>query len=143
MATFYVREAVSNTDGITIMFTDDSMYFMTAKPMGGWQHLNFSDYTPSYEQFMECFLIPTLDVLRLIAKTYIQNVEVSPETFKKVTILDPTFTPPGLNKRCKWQMDMLNTISIPYSITVITTCMNVHRLRKYINSIKCYRDNQE
>ena len=143
MATLYIREAISNSDGITVIFTDDSVHYMVAKPMGGWFRLNFSDYTPTYVQFMEQFLIPTLEVLRLIAKTYIENTPVTPETFNKVTILDPTFTPPGLNRRCKWQMDMLNTISIPYSITVITTCMNTHRLRKYINSVKCYNDNHE
>ena len=142
MATCYVREAISNTDGITIIFTDDSYHSMTGKPMGGWCHLNFSEYTPSYIQFMECFLIPTLDVLRLIAKTYIENIRITPGTFGKITILDPTFTPPVLNRRCKWQMDMLNTISIPYSVTVIATCMNAHRLRHYINSVKNYYNKQ-
>lgn len=137
MVTFYVREASSNFEGITVMFTDTTSRLIPhGRPLGGWQFLLFNEHVVEFGKFLESFVIPSLDMLRLTARTFVETMEPSPEMFEKVAILDPTFTPPGINKRCKWQMDMIRTIAVPFSVTVITTCMTPERLRKYIQSIQ-------
>lgn len=110
-------------------------------PKGDWKKINFSinDFM-SYSKFLETMVHMNLVVARKIAhlkldhvleNTYNRHVRV----VKRISILDPTFTPPFLNLKCSWQRNLLWDLSDGVSHDIISKCINKQRLIKYASSL--------
>lgn len=113
-------------------------------PTGNWNHILFEPNQTTYECFLECMVKKTLEVRRKLCKLALDKHEYPTQSTKirlmnALKILDPTFEPPLINRKCGWQNELLNEIYKHTSIRVITTCINEYRLDRYFSVVRTIR----
>lgn len=102
------------------------------RPLGDWSKINFSreDGLP-VERFLETMVVKNLDVLRKMCLLLLKKIGYDYwEFLYLVPILDPTFEPPIINHRCRWQRDLADSIVSEHFHGVISTCINTNRLQE-------------
>jgi hypothetical protein len=115
--------------------------FLYADPIGGWSELHFEDDDCcEYACFLETMVDKNIEVYKKLSKLYLDSVleEHGRHRIKllnAISILDPTFIPPGVNTWCRWQREMMEEI-IRSSYHVIITCRNENNLRRYAKALK-------
>jgi len=130
----YVKIKFVNNRGDTV--TED----LFTEPIGGWTKLNFDGDDCVYAAFLNTMVYKNVDVFRRMAELYIDAALDVPDAqriqlLNAMRILDPTFTPPWVNVKCRWQMRMVEDV-IDHSFDVIERCRNVHRLEKYVTVLQ-------
>lgn len=125
------------------MYNTHTHYVYTS-PKGNWKHLEFTleDDVKLYD-FMKAMVKPNLDTARLIAREYHTEVlhtchgdyDVVNSLVQHIRIVDPTFYPPQINPRARWQRDILDLIASETCVGVINTCTNEKRLTKYSDAM--------
>lgn len=119
------------TDGIGWVTRVDYLY---SRPNGNWTNVEFEPGTMTYHDFLGGFMQQDLDVLRKKCRLVTELMNTWGNHYKVVkflSTLDPTFTPPSINRRCKWQIDMVQDIASRTAFYVIETCTNTVRLRQF------------
>lgn len=139
----YYYDTVEETDVVEIRYSNyiDNKWvehndYLYTWPLGDWKSLDFtkSGNFPEYKYFLNTMVHKNLEVYRRIA--YVSLEEVIEDENKHIKImncikiLDNTFVPPIINKKCKWQIELLCDI-VNKSFEIIENCNNKHRLDKY------------
>ena len=124
----------------------DHTIFVDTIPQGDWTDIKFEyDSTATVVNFLNTMVNKNLDVHRKIAQMSLDalvskyegtNNSKYLELMESICILDPTFTPPILNERCGWQMELLSDIVTDVSARIIATCRNMHNLDKYFKTLQ-------
>lgn len=115
-------------------------WFYNTSPTGDWTNLRFEPNQTRYECFLDCMIKKTLDIRRRLCKLVLDNHTPNCNTkirlMNAIKILDPTFEPPLINRKCGWQIELLNEIYKNTSLRVISTCINEHRLDRYFSVVR-------
>ena len=127
--------------GIGVKSHRDWIY--NTAPSGNWIHLLFDPNQTNYESFLDCMVKKNLDVRRKLCKLVLDNHDIVIPIYKTkirlmnaIKILDPTFEPPLINRKCGWQIELLNEIYRNTSLRVIATCINEYRLERYFSVVR-------
>ena len=127
--------------GIGVKSHHDWLY--NAAPTGNWTHLLFEPHQTKYEGFLDCMVKKNLDIYRRLCKLALDNHDIVVPDFRTkvrlmnaIKILDPTFEPPLINRKCGWQNELLNEIYRNTSMRVIATCINEYRLGRYFSVVR-------
>ena len=146
----YVRSATRTHDGVVI-YADNHIpgSFLEVKHtvdvdvLGDWYNLVFDSEQLKLYKFLDTMVVPNLETRRIQALAihdelinYEMDTDVKIDLMNAITILDKTFTPPTINKRCGWQRDLLDSIIFNYSKYVIQTCRNARSLKQYFSYAK-------
>jgi len=75
-------------------------------------------------------------MLENIMEYTFNTVSTQIRIMNSVKILDPTFTPPYVNKRCSWQMEFVGTFCKDILPDVIERCTNINRLERFFSVLK-------
>ena len=141
----YYYNIISETDVVEILYskytadgkwTEFTDYFNSTWPVGDWKSLDFTKYGdfPEYKHFLNTMVHKDIEIARKIAYVSLDEAICDSKDFIKmmncIKILDNTFVPPVLNKNCKWQMELLDTI-VHSSFNIIDKCRNKSRLDRY------------
>ena len=117
--------------------------FLYSVPNGNWSHILFAPYETTYESFLDCMVKKDLDVLRKMCRIVLENLTIyNPSQRTKIRlmnaikILDPTFEPPVINRKCGWQNELMEQIVNTYTMVVVSTCNNLTRLERYFNVVR-------
>ena len=129
------------TPGIGVKSHREWMYHTA--PTGNWTHLTFDPHQTKYECFLDCMVKKTLEVRRKLCKLALDNHDIVVPIYKTkirlmnaIKILDPTFEPPLINRKCGWQNELLDEIYRNTSLRVIATCLNEYRLERYFSVVR-------
>jgi len=119
--------------------------YVYTDPAGDWVQLCFSkEDNVNVSNFLNTMVIKNLEVYHKLAKLELERVLDTPGTFRinllnAIRILDPTFVPPIINKRCRWQCELMEDIVSKTSICIIATCKNEWRLERYFTALQALR----
>ncbi len=119
--------------------------FLYTRSNGDWTELKFHrTECVKYASFLDTMVERNLDVCRKIAQVRADQVidHGSYSDYLKLMnsleILDPTFEPPRINLKCRWQRELLDTICKEWTKTVISTCYNCVRLGNYEKHVSSF-----
>lgn len=136
----------SNINEVIITYTkynsnvniyEDRVDTFDVTPVGDWTEI-ISDKQPMrYEKFLETMVGDhDIKVLRRMCIVQLDNLlsyQNKPSSMIRIVnsikILDPTFVPPYVNVRCKWQNKLLDDICRNNFCSVINSCKNNSRLK--------------
>ena len=109
-------------------------------PIGGWTELDFDGDTCVYAAFLNTMVYKNNVVFRKMAKLYLDAILDIPgaqrvQLLNAMRILDPTFSPPWVNLKCRWQCAMMDDI-VDTSYEIVSKCRNVRRLEKYVTVLQ-------
>lgn len=112
--------------------------WFSTRARGNWDHINFMiEDGISLENFLECMTVNNTEVLRKICLLLLDKIEYDYWKYLHIIpILDPTFVPPQINKECRWQKELANSIVNEHFRGVISTCMTTNRLKKLTHILK-------
>jgi hypothetical protein len=139
----HIIEVVYDKFSPGIGFKSHCEWFYDTAPAGNWTDIVFEPNQTKYECFLDCMVKKTVEVRRRLCRLALANHDTEPRTFKTkirlmnaIRILDPTFVPPGINRKCGWQNELLTEIYGKTSIRVIATCTNSYRLEHYFTVVR-------
>lgn len=152
----YITDVDRDEDGIEIDYVKfvpgtgnkKIKKWLYTRPLGDWTSLSFNE--SEYVDLVDFIMTMTdvnssLDTQRLIASLCAQehNMRVKPnyynpyiKTLNAIKILDPTFEPPIINLKCRWQRELIHSLCNEWTEHVIWTCMNSSRLYNYVNALR-------
>jgi len=115
--------------------------YLYTSPLGNWNEIKFlHEDGVSYTNFLNTMVFKNIEVQRKIAKLTLDHALESgfdrTELMNAIQYLDPTFQPPVINKRCRWQRELLDEIVTNTSLHVISTCRNMRRLDRYVTVVQ-------
>jgi hypothetical protein len=117
--------------------------FIYTRSCGNWTEIKFDRREcVKYANFLDTMVEKNIEVCRKIAyvKTLLVLATGSDHDMKKIskcmTILDPTFKPPKINFKSRWQREFLEHMCNEWSIVLINTCRNHVRLLNYSRKIE-------
>lgn len=130
-------------------YIDDEGYktfvdYLNAKPIGEWTKIVSRTQCVRYEKFIDTMIEKNLETQQKMASIMFENVtnymfkniHTQIRLMNTVKILDPTFTPPFINKRCSWQREFVNTFCKDILPDIIERCTNSYRLERFFNVLK-------
>jgi len=116
---------------------------LDARPIGGWTDLKSSRESMRYEQFLDTMVEKTLITRRIIALIQLENILCENKNIHSllrimhtIKIIDPTFEPPIINIKCKWQKKLIKNICLYTLPNVIENCVNEKRLERLFNIMR-------
>ncbi len=111
-------------------------------PRGNWKNITFSvnDFM-LYQTFLKTLVHNTVYVCRKIASLQLDYVLANSynkhiKLMNMINILDPTFHPPKINTKCRWQRSLMWELADKQSHEIIRNCFNVKRLNFYIKELE-------
>lgn len=116
--------------------------YIYTTPLGNWTELKFDKSEGvQYTNFLNTMVFKNIEVYRKLARLALERIIEYPNLYRinllnAICILDPTFVPPIINKKCKWQHELMETIVSSTSLVIIITCRNTFRLEKYFNALR-------
>lgn len=137
----YIHEVESGLDYVEIAYTryvkEDLQYvdyveYLNTRPVGEWVELCSLRRNIAYEKFLDCMVEKTLEVrqriVQMTLRTLLDNKGDDPRiiirTLHATKILDQTFTPPYINRKSPWQMDLAKHICNYVFHDLIEECMD-------------------
>jgi len=119
--------------------------FLYTRAQGNWNEIQFNkNDTVKYVDFLNTMVEKNLEVARKMAQISSYAVidygswSDSVRLMKSLTVLDPTFVPPFINLKCRWQRELLETLTKEWTQMVISTCRNINNLTKYTKEIDSF-----
>jgi hypothetical protein len=134
-----VRKANFDIENCVIALTDQNNYtqYIYSVPIGWWTDLLFNKSFENVDQykFMDTMMMKTDDVVRRMARLrldqFLWETSLDYQGLIKVmnamVLLDPTFNPPWINRRSKWQRELLHHIVYTESYRLVDTAQMNHR----------------
>ena len=84
------------------------------KPIGNWEEIKFKHGFTSYAHFLQTMIINTTRTKRVMACIMLEDILCENfdinciiRVLNAVKIIDPTFAPPIINKRVRWQREFV------------------------------------
>ena len=111
--------------------------YIYTKPKGDWVEIRFKiSEEMKYTDFLETMVIWNHDVAKRLAQLVSKPDDSWDDQYRikamhAIKLLDPTFTPPYINLRCKWQRRLLENLIDKTVAEIISTCKNEKRLERY------------
>lgn len=146
-ARYFINPENRNYDCIEVQRGSHTDFVYT-HPKGNWSELKF-EYADavSYADFLKAMVHGNVDVCRKIALLRHQMVldkaigiyvdtRLCIKLMNCLKILDPTFEPPTVNIKCKWQKKLMMDIIKYHSVEVIKNNMTMSRLDRYANVLQ-------
>lgn len=103
--------------------------------VGGWSDIKSKKNTYRYDDFLDMMIEKTLTVRRHLADIELDNVLCENYNIRSlirimnaIKIIDPTFLPPIINRKCTWQKKFIRELCTTTFPSVIQTCRNDKRL---------------
>ena len=130
-----VRKAHFTAETGVISLTDQNNYtqYIYSSPLGNWTDIQFQSF--DQYKFMDTMMVKTGDVVRRMARlrldqflweTSLDNRELI-KLMNAMVLLDPTFNPPWINLRSRWQRELLHHIAYTESYRLVDTAQINHR----------------
>lgn len=118
--------------------------YLDAAPIGDWTKLVSKTQGVRYEKFIDTMIEKNVETRQKMASIMLENVlsyafsniRTQIRVMNTVKILDPTFDPPYVNKRCSWQKEFVGTFCKEILPDVIERCTNVNRLERFFNVLR-------
>ena len=119
--------------------------FLYTRAQGNWTEIQFNkNDAVKYVDFLNTMVEKNLEVARKMAQ--INSYAVIDygswsdyvRLMNSLTVLDPTFVPPFINLKCRWQRELLETLIKEWTQMVISTCRNINNLTKYTKEIDSF-----
>lgn len=111
-----------------------TVHYLYNRPNGNWTDVQFEHRSMIFHEFLNSFVVQDVQVMRRKCKLVIDSLNDNEQFYtvvKLLKIVDPTFTPPVINRKCKWQNDLVRDIATRNAFYVTETCMNFVRLKKF------------
>ena len=141
-----VWDCESQYDCVKIVYTKTSpgipqeikTEWVYTKTLGDWKRINFLfEDGVTLESFLECMTEKNTEVLQKICLLLLDKINSEHWKYMYlIPILDPTFVPPKINNRCRWQRELADTIVNEHFRGVISTCINKQRLNELAHVLK-------
>ena len=115
--------------------------YLYTSPLGNWNDIKFEQEDEVlYTNILNTIVVKNIEVQRKLAKLALDHALDSGldrvEIMNAIQYLDPTFQPPVINKRCRWQRELLDEIVTNTSLHIISTCRNMRRLERYFTVVQ-------
>lgn len=112
--------------------------YLQTTPLGAWTEITTLRKNLSYDKFLDTMVEQTLEVRRRktslsvqrVYETHRDNISVKLWLMNSMRILDPTFSPPLINKRASWQKELVDCMLTDTIHDLIEVCYNETRLEK-------------
>lgn len=112
--------------------------YLQTTPLGSWTEITTLRKNLSYDKFLDTMVEQTLEVRRRktslrvqrVCEKYHNNISVKLWLLNSMRILDPTFSPPVINKRASWQKELVDCMLNDTIHDLIERCYNETRLEK-------------
>jgi hypothetical protein len=119
--------------------------FLYTRAQGNWNEIQFNkNDAVKYVDFLNTMVEKNVEVARKMAQISSYAVidygswSDSVRLMNSLTVLDPTFVPPVINLNCRWQRELLETLTKEWTQMVISTCRNINNLTKYTKEINLF-----
>tara|TARA_B100001142_G_scaffold205140_1_gene203521 strand:+ start:1367 stop:1855 length:489 start_codon:yes stop_codon:yes gene_type:complete len=96
-----------------------------------------------YERFLDTMVIKTIETIHKMVLIELDNVLLENKNINSlirimnsIKILDPTFSPPYINKKCSWQKKLVREICLDILPDVIKTSTNKFKLEKLFRTLQ-------
>ena len=118
--------------------------YLETKPLGDWTEITSLRKHLQYEKFLDTMVEQTIEVIQRKASLSVQvvhekhgdNINVKIWLLNCMKIIDPTFEPPLINKRARWQKELVDCILSDTMHDLIERCRNTTRLNKLYHVTK-------
>ena len=117
---------------------NEKLEFLYTRPCGMWTKLKFrKEDKINYYKFLDLMVMQTEEVLKKKTIDFLSahGSKHPCEFFSGLRIIDRTFVPPVINKKCRWQMEFAETSCLPYCTYVVSTCKNMNSIDRYYSHI--------
>jgi len=121
----------------------DFVDYINTKPRGDWTEIVSRKQSIQYESFLETMVEPTHETRVKMATIALENILYGIADIKTyirvmnaVKIIDPTFTPPFINKKSAWQRKYAEDFCREVLPDVIERTMSTKNLLRLFNVLK-------
>jgi hypothetical protein len=118
--------------------------YLKAEPIGDWNKIVSKKESVRYEKFIDTMIEKNLETRQKMAMIMLENVKsdmfmdikTQIRIMNTVKILDPTFEPPFINRRCSWQKQLVRDFCQDILPDIVERCTNEKRLERFFNVLK-------
>ena len=118
--------------------------YLRADPVGEWTKIIAKDNGVRYEKFIDTMIEKNLETRQKMASIMLDNIlnnvfsniRTQIRLMNTVKIIDHTFEPPFINKRCTWQREFVATFCKEIQPDIVERCINLSRLERFFNVLK-------
>lgn len=121
----------------------DFVDYLNTRPRGDWTEIVSRKQSIQYENFLETMVEPTHETRVKMATIALENILcglVDIKTYIRVMnavkIIDPTFTPPFINKKSAWQRKYVEDFCCQILPDIIERTMSMKNLSRLFNVLK-------
>uniref|UniRef100_A0AAU7YNZ7 Uncharacterized protein n=1 Tax=Micromonas commoda virus TaxID=3057169 RepID=A0AAU7YNZ7_9PHYC len=113
------------------------------KPIGDWEEIKFKHGSTSYADFLETMIVNTTRTRRVMATIILEDIlcenfdiNCTIRVMNAIKIIDPTFSPPIVNKKSRWQKEFVKEFCLYTFPQVIMKCGHKKRIVALIDVLK-------
>jgi len=118
--------------------------YLNAQPIGDWTKIVSKKETVRYEKFLDTMIEKNLETRQKMALIMLENVtgdmfvdiKTQIRIMNTIKILDPTFEPPFVNRRCSWQKQFVRDFCQDILPDVVERCTNEKRLDRFFSVLR-------
>lgn len=118
--------------------------YLNAQPIGDWTKIVSQKETVRYEKFLDTMIEKNLETRQKMALIMLENVtgdmfvdiKTQIRIMNTIKILDPTFEPPFVNRRCSWQKQFVRDFCQDILPDVVERCTNEKRLDRFFSVLR-------
>jgi len=118
--------------------------YLNAQPIGDWTKIVSKKETVRYEKFLDTMIEKNLETRQKMALIMLENVtgdmfvdiKTQIRIMNTIKILDPTFEPPFINRRCSWQKQFVRDFCQDILPDVVERCTNEKRLDRFFSVLR-------
>jgi hypothetical protein len=123
-------------------YVNEAACFNT-KPIGEWEEIKFKHGSTSYVYFLENMIVNTSRTRRVMATIILEDIlcenfdiNCMIRLMNAIKIIDPTFSPPIVNKKSRWQKEFVKELCLYTFPQVIMKCGHKNRIITLIDVLK-------
>ena len=118
--------------------------YLNAQPIGDWTKIVSKKETVRYEKFLDTMIEKNLETRQKMALIMLENIagdmfidiKTQIRIMNTIKILDPTFEPPFVNRRCSWQKQFVRDFCQDILPDVVERCTNEKRLDRFFSVLR-------
>jgi hypothetical protein len=118
--------------------------YLNAQPIGDWTKIVSKKETVRYEKFLDTMIEKNLETRQKMALIMLENItgdmfidiKTQIRIMNTIKILDPTFDPPFVNRRCSWQKQFVRDFCKDILPDVVERCTNEKRLDRFFSVLR-------
>jgi hypothetical protein len=104
---------------------------------------NLGKGTVRYERFLDTMIDKTIETVRKMTLIALdnalcenKNINSLIRIMNSIKILDPSFTPPNINRKCGWQKTLVKNICLDIIPSVVQSSTNQNKLDKLFRTLQ-------